>query len=294
MSRMNFVAIDVETANAEMASICQIGLVKYTNGTPVNEWVTYVDPEDFFDGINVSIHGIDETTVQGAPTYPELFDTLRSYLQDNVVVCHTHFDRVATHQACQRYGISMPETTWLDSARVARRTWSEFSSRGYGLYNVCKFLGYEFKHHDALEDAKAAGHILCAAVQQSGLELEAWLKRVRQPIDPSAVGSRAALKREGNPEGEFFGEVLVFTGSLDIPRREAADLAASIGCTVAPGVTKNTTMLVVGDQDVQKLVGKGKSSKHRKAEQLITQGVGIRILKESDFKELVRVSREYA
>jgi len=131
-------------------------------------------------------------------------------------------------------------------------------------------------------------------VQQSGLELEAWLKRVRQPIDPSAVGSRAALKREGNPEGEFFGEVLVFTGSLDIPRREAADLAASIGCTVAPGVTKNTTMLVVGDQDVQKLVGKGKSSKHRKAEQLITQGVGIRILKESDFKELVRVSREYA
>ena len=29
---MNFVAIDVETANADMASICQIGLTKYVNG----------------------------------------------------------------------------------------------------------------------------------------------------------------------------------------------------------------------------------------------------------------------
>ncbi len=29
---MNFVAIDVETANADMASICQIGLVKFENG----------------------------------------------------------------------------------------------------------------------------------------------------------------------------------------------------------------------------------------------------------------------
>ena len=29
---MNFVAIDVETANASMASICQIGLAEYENG----------------------------------------------------------------------------------------------------------------------------------------------------------------------------------------------------------------------------------------------------------------------
>ena len=129
---MNFVAIDVETANADMASICQIGLVKFADGTLVDEWVTYVDPEEYFDGINVSIHGIDESTVQGAPTYPELFETLHSYLKGSVAVCHTHFDRVATHQACHRYGIEIPQISWLDSARVARRTWNECSSRGYG------------------------------------------------------------------------------------------------------------------------------------------------------------------
>jgi DNA polymerase-3 subunit epsilon len=49
---MNFVAIDVETANADMASICQIGLAKVENGTLSEEWKTYVDPDDYFDGIN--------------------------------------------------------------------------------------------------------------------------------------------------------------------------------------------------------------------------------------------------
>ncbi len=291
---MNFVAIDVETANADMASICQIGLVKCENGVLSDEWKTYVDPEDYFDGINVSIHGIDESVVKGAPTFPELADTLRSYLEGTVVVCHTHFDRVAIHQAAQRYGVTAPECTWLDSARVARRAWKECAWKGYGLYNVCKILGYDFKHHDALEDAKAAAHILLAATNESGLDLDGWLKRVRQPIDPTASSSGSAIRREGNPEGALYGEVLVFTGALEIPRREAADLAAAIGCQVASGVTKKTTMLVVGDQDIKKLAGHEKSSKHRKAEELIEKGIPIRILKESDFKELARFSNEIA
>ena len=285
---MNFVAIDVETANADMASICQIGLAKCVNGVLSDEWKTYVDPEDYFDGINVSIHGIDASIVKGAPTFPELSDTLRSYLNGKVVVCHTHFDRVSMHQAAQRYGISVPECTWLDSARVARRAWPECAWKGYGLYNVCRMLGHEFRHHDALEDAKAAAHILLAASNETELDIDGWLKRVRQPIDPTASSSGSAVRREGNPEGALYGEVLVFTGALEIPRREAADLAAAIGCQVASGVTKKTTLLVVGDQDIKKLAGHEKSSKHRKAEEHIEKGIPIRILKESDFRELVR------
>ena len=74
------------------------------------------------------------------------------------------------------------------------------------------------------------------------------------------------LTREGNAEGPLFGEVVVFTGALSMPRRKAADAAADAGCEVAGGVTKKTTLLIVGDQDVTKLAGHSKSSKHRKAE----------------------------
>jgi len=280
---MNFVALDVETANADMSSICQIGIACYSEGSLSEEWKSYIDPEDYFDTINISIHGIDESTVKGSPKLSDIASQIYKYLDNQVSVCHTHFDRVAIRQAFDKYEIRYPNCTWLDSARVARRAWEDFAWKGYGLYNVCKYLGYDFAHHDALEDAKAAGHILIAAVNQSRLDIDGWLKRVEQPIDPA----RQVVQREGNPEGHLYGEVLVFTGALDIPRREAADMGSKIGCQVASGVTKKTTLLVVGDQDIKRLSGHEKSSKHRKAENLISKGQSIRIIRETDFKELV-------
>jgi DNA polymerase-3 subunit epsilon len=65
-------------------------------------------------------------------------------------------------------------------------------------------------------------------------------------------------------------------------------LAAKIGCRVEDGVNKQTSLLVVGDQDIKKLAGHEKSSKHRKAEALILAGQSIRILRETDFKELTQ------
>jgi NAD-dependent DNA ligase len=150
---MDFVTLDVETANSDMASICQIGLVDFRAGRVANSWEWLVDPEDYFDMVNVSIHGIDEETVLNQPKWP--------------------------------------------------------------------------------------------------------------------------------------GETAVFTGTLSIGRREAADLASEGGCEVLDSVTKRTTLLVVGDQDIKKLAGHEKSSKHRKAEQLIAEGQRIRILGESDFKKLL-------
>lgn len=95
------------------------------------------------------------------------------------------------------------------------------------------------------------------------------------------------MTRVGNRDGPLAGEVIVFTGALAMPRRQAADLAAGIGCDVVDNVNRHTTLLVVGDQDIRRLVGHDKSSKHRKAEELIGKGQPIRILGESDYLRLV-------
>ncbi len=285
---MNFIAIDLETANADMGSICQIGIAMFSDGTLVNEWSSLIDPETYFDDVNVAIHGIEPHLVIGQPTLPAVAEKVRTLMLDTVSVCHTHFDRIALQRAFDRYRLQPIAATWLDSARVVRRTWKDLAWRGYGLKNVCDRIGYQFKHHDALEDAKAAGYVLMAAFRESQLDMDAWLLRVGQPIDPARASSGASLQRDGNPEGDLYGEVLVFTGALELPRAEAADLAALAGCEVAPNVTKKTTILVVGDQDVTKLAGHEKSSKHRKAEELSLAGKLIRIIRESDFKELVR------
>ncbi len=288
---MDFVAIDVETANADFSSICQIGIVRYADGALSEGWGTYVNPEDFFHLFNIGIHGIDESVVQDAPKLYELADKIYDYLDKKVVISHTHFDRAAVNQAFSKYELRPPEPVWLDSARVARRTWEKFAWSGWALSNVCREIGYEFRCYDALEDAKAAAVVFLTAMKCSGLDINGWLKRVGQPIDPDHIQS---IKQHGNPEGSLYGNNVVFTGALAISRREAAEMAARIGCNVQTEVNRETTMLVVGNQDIGRLAGHEKSSKHRKAESLIMQGQHIRVLRESDFRHLVDLDCEHS
>ena len=143
--------------------------------------------------------------------------------------------------------------------------------------------------HDALEDARCAGEIVVRAIAETGIPVEQWLTRVEQPIGLSNSDGDT-IKRAANPEGPLLGEVLVFTGSLSLPRHVASEIASTAGCRVEESVTKRTTLLVVGDQDLRKLNGHDKSSKQRKAEELISQGQHLRILSESDFQRIIQHS----
>ncbi len=281
---MNFVVIDVETANPDFASICQVGIAAFRDGTLYDTWESLVDPEDYFDDMNVAVHGIDERAVLGAPKWQKVHELLAPWLQGQVVASHTPFDRVALSRTCEKNGLLPYNCIWLDTARVVRRAWPAFAQKGYGLANVTKHLNIQFQHHDAKEDARAAGEVLLRAIAESGLTVEQWLDRTTKPINPL---STAPISRLGNPDGPLFGEQLVFTGALSMPRREAADLAAIAGCEVDSGVTKHTSVLVVGDQDIVKLSGHEKSKKHRKAEELMARGQVIRIIGESDFRRLL-------
>jgi len=280
---MTFTSIDVETANADLSSICQIGVVQFEDGVIVERWNPLVNPNDYFDDFNVSIHGIDETNVADAPLFPAVHERLHSYLTSGVIACHTSFDRSAIHAVHGKYGIAMPEITWLDTARVVRRAWPDRARAGFGLGPVAEMLGIEFQHHDAEEDARAAGEILLRAIEQTGLSIQGWLQRVERPIVDKDKG-----QREGNPEGPLFGEVVVFTGSLSMLRKEVADRAAEEGCRVDLNVTKSTTILVVDDQDVTRLDGRVKNVKHRKVEARIAEGQAIKILRETDFGLLLQ------
>jgi len=179
---MTFTVIDVETSNSNRASICQIGIVRYEDGDISYEWSSYVNPQTYFNRINVSIHGINQKTVDNAPDFPTLAEDLFSMLDDSIIVSHGSFDQSAISKTCERYDLRLPTGIWLDSTMVARRVWTELDSKGYRLDKLCKEIGYEFNHHDALADAKAAARVLMAAVDQSGISVKEWLEKVKHPI----------------------------------------------------------------------------------------------------------------
>lgn len=280
---MDFVVIDVETANPDLGSICQVGVAIFADGRFSESWSSLINPNDYFDPHNVSIHGITESMVSSAPSWLEIHDRLRGSFSNQIMASHTPFDRTAVRRACEKASTTPLECRWLDTARVVRRTWPRFSQSGYGLSNVAAHFGISFKHHDAEEDARVAGEILLRAIQETGSSAADWCS-LAMKATPSSGASEA---RSANPDGPLFGNVVVFTGALSIPRQEAANAAAAAGCEVGTGVTKQTTLLVVGDQDIRMLAGADKSSKHRKAEELMAKGQPIRVLGESDFIRLI-------
>lgn len=282
---MKYIALDVETANADYSSICQIGIAEFENGKVINKWNTLINPECYFDPFNVSIHGIKESDVKNCPTFDKIYTELTNRLENQITVHHMPFDRIALDRVCEEYQLPIIKTKWLDSAKITRRTWEQFAYKGYGLKNITNFLKINFEHHDALQDAIAAGLVVAQACLVKEISIDDWFVRIGKPINHNDCKANysATIKQEGNPEGTFFGENLVFTGALTLPRKEAALIAAKIGCNVLDSVTKKTTILVVGTQDSTKLAGYEKSSKHRKAEELIEQGNQIKILSEKDF-----------
>lgn len=282
---MKFIAIDVETANANLSSICQIGLAFFEDGKITNTWETLINPEEEFDFINISIHGLNYSDIKDAPTFKDISKTLIKLLQDRILVSHMSFDRVALFRAFEKAELKQLNCSWIDSAMVVRRTWKDLSKKGYGLANVAKKLYIEFEHHNALEDAKTCGIILIKALEELSMDLNAIQMRIKKPID----GSNNKINLKGNPDGNLKGEVLVFTGELMIPRKEAATMAVEAGCDVSTTAKKSVTILVIGDQDTTKLNGYEKSSKHRKVEELIKKGHHIKIIGESDFKIMVGI-----
>lgn len=276
-----FVVFNVELANPDLSSICQLAVVTFEGGKCVETWETLVNPNDYFDSLFSSMHGLDEASVADAPRIAFVAPELVRRLEERVVVTHTAFDRIALGRALGACGRPLPTCRWLDSARVARRAWPGVARGGYGLEPVAAMLGISFQPNRACEDARAAGEVLNKAIEFTGLSLSDWFTRVEQPI------AAASIEQSGNPEGPLFGETIVFTGALSLTRAEAAILAANAGCNVEDGVNKRTTLLVIGEQDIGRLAGYVKSKKHRAAEERIARGQDIRILTEPDFQRVV-------
>ena len=280
--RFRFIAIDVETACSDAASICQIGIACVRPDDRIETFSMLVNPRMRFDPFNIRLHGIGPDHVEGAPCFTDAIEMLMPLLDPHPLVQHSNFDRQSVTAACRSCGLDVPDWRWADSVTIARRAWPELKGNGgHGLANLKKRLKLQFHHHDAGEDARAAAMVVLHAERQLGLPFEDLLKH--QPRKTFA----ATVTLEGDPAGALAGSVVVFTGALQMSRTEAATLAAQAGMCVRAGVTKQTTHLVVRDQDLTVLAGHDKSSKHRKAEEMREAGHPIRIIGEGEFRALV-------
>ena len=307
---MNFVAIDVETANSNVGSICQIGLAKYVDGKLVDSYCTLVNPQAHFDPLNVGIHSITAERVADAPFIIEVFDEILAFIDDSIVVSYTLFDQRAFSNCLTHYHLPNPNWPWVDATVLVRKAFKQFAVRGYNLANVCKLLNYQFTHHDALADAKACGYVTTIILRENGCSIKdyvnssthkrsynkRWRTKGPSSSNPPQTNSQnpytnnsypSVSARQGDEAGRYAGLNICFTGNLSISREEIIVIAAQQGFTVKAGASKKLHYLVVGTQDSAVLKGNDKSSKQRKVEELINGGVEIQIIEEQAFLQLI-------
>ncbi|WP_425391425.1 exonuclease domain-containing protein [Ekhidna sp.] len=284
----HYFAIDIETCNWYEPSICQVGLVEFNDGEEVSRFGTLVNPECEFHDYTIKIHGILPEDVVDAPIFPEVIQTIKDKVGDTFLIHHTNKEPHDIYWMSERYGLSKPNFKYLDSAKIARRSWTECAYSGYNLKDLASKFGIIYKAHDAVEDAYAAGMIVHHAIVDHGLSLDEWTEIVSKRLNHlHKVGNDLELvTHEGNPEGDFYGEQVVLTGDFSMRKAEIEALAIPLGFSFKKSVSKKTTILVYGKQDVRKFKeGETKSEKFRKAENLANKGHKVLILNENDFFE---------
>jgi DNA polymerase-3 subunit epsilon len=304
-SGLSFVAFDVETANSRRGSVCAIGACVVREGKPESTHMWLAKPPaplGHFDAVNMSLHGISPAHVVGQPGFGERLDQLLDLAGELPLVSHNAaFDVGALREACTVEDRPWPTFTYACSLVMARRALDLIS---YRLPIVADECGVTLvRHHDAGADAAACAGIVINLAERAGAgdlsTLASGLHVMMGRMGPDLwSGCHGRVTSSGHPvppgaapdadpAHPLFGQVVVFTGALDLRREDAWQAVAACGATAEPNVTKRTTMLVVGDGFTGDDPAAFHTGKAAKAVKWRAKGHRIEVLTESDLADML-------
>lgn len=305
---MNFVAIDFETANEKRNSPCSIGIVVVENGEIIEKVHHLIKPKEMrFMPINIGIHGIRPGMVKDELEFDKVWEKINHYFNNNLVIAHNaSFDISVLRNTLELYNIEMPSFQYICTMKLSRNFYIGLDNAR--LNTVNKFLGYEFKHHDALADAMACSNILlsiceelnCSNINEISNLVGVTLGCVNQSgYKPSSTkgrilkhSNRQRLEKSENEMKKFNftafeNQVVVFTGGLaSMTRDEAIRLVRKLNGTVGSSVTKKTTCIITNMKNIEELHRDEMSTKLKKSVDLMKKGQNIKFLDEEEFLKI--------
>ncbi len=160
---MKLIGLDFETANGKSGSICSVGLALVEDGSVVETRHWLVRPHNTLREMNpfcTAVHGLTWEDVRNEPEFVELWPAMRDFiLQGDCVVIHNAtFDLRHLRAALALYALPAIQFPYLCSLKTSRKRLPHLSS--HKLDVVAQHLGFTFKHHDALEDARTCAQII--------------------------------------------------------------------------------------------------------------------------------------
>ena len=155
--------LDLETTGLDVRKdrVVQIGAIKMS-GAEVEDTAKYdqlVNPETAIPGTSSRIHGLTDSDVVAAPTYPEISETLRKLLAGRVVIGHhIGFDLAVLRHEAVRISIPWQDPPTLDIAQLLGAL--DPSLRDLGLETIAMHLGINIQgRHTAAGDCQATAEV---------------------------------------------------------------------------------------------------------------------------------------
>ena len=268
---MRFVGVDFETANPKRDSACSIGLAVVEDGQIKVHHHLIRPPSMHFDPNCVQVHGITPSMVRNAPTFKELYPTIRPMLEHGPLWAHNSaFERSVFKALGETYGIHDLELEIDCTVKLSKRLFPRLER--HGLDVVCEHLGLKMKHHDAGDDAWASAQIVLHA--HGLIERGEWHDPTLNPfvVPPCIRGSIFAIA------GEFkFGS-----------KGEVLRAFQALGAHLEPKMRRETPYLLIGER------GRSHKARYDQAVKYIANGSSIRVVKEADFWTKAKEERRNA
>jgi len=192
-----FVVFDLETTglNPQSCNITEIGAVKVKNGTILDTWSSFVNPEMPIPSKISELTSITDDMVKDAPTMDKALPAFFEFCQNAVLVAHnTSFDCNFLKVKCERLGLSF-DYAYLDTLALARNLYPTL--KNYKLDTLTKHFKVALQnHHRAVDDAMATARVFIImadelknreitdliAVNRSVLSKEAIIKQPRRHV----------------------------------------------------------------------------------------------------------------
>jgi len=170
---MELVCIDFETANSSRGSACSLGIAVFSKGSlkESKEWLVRPHSSlNYFDPFNISIHGIKPGDVASAPEFDKVAQEFFQRLKPGAMVLahNASFDMSVLRSVLNLYRIPYPEFDYLCTCKASQKVWPQLPS--HKLDVVAAHIKHVFKHHNAMEDAEAAGRAMLAMISEAQAE----------------------------------------------------------------------------------------------------------------------------
>lgn len=314
----DFIAIDFEIATNMYNSACSIGLIAVKNNEIVDSYYSLIQPPDNkFNDDTIEVHGIIPKDTETAPKFIDVWNDIKFYFENNTILAHNaSFDMNVLRNCLDTYNLIAPNFTYICTIPLSTR-----ACRGEhiptSLEERCKHFNVELSnHHNALSDAEAAANLIIACIKKKNRKsFESYINtfsslpikkfndlKVQKEFKPRKNNkpkfshikiSDFTPNCECTKENYFLNKNIVFTGDLElINKKTAMQQVVDLGAVLKSTMSKKVDLLIVGKQDKSIVGPDGMSSKQRKAKELITNGIDITILNETEFLKYLIEAKE--